>query len=366
MTETIPLALHRWDRPVDASDQAVLAHCVGPTIDVGCGPGRMSAHLSRMGRLALGVDLVRDAVHQAVERGATALHRDVFAPLPGEGRWQTALLADGNVGIGGDPVALLRRLRAVISEDGRVVVDLTPPGTGLTTGWVRLGPSAAPAGRCAGPGWASTRSTCSPTTPASPWPPPTSTTGAGSRSWNGPRDAPAGRALLHLAAAQPGGDRAGRPLARHLLRRRVPDRADQPLRPDARPADPVPDAPVVGLPGHPGPARHRRYGGRARCSWSSSGPSTPSSSRRPPRDVRRLAPARRSSGSRSRSWWRPRSSSSPPACELRAVVPVGVQLPGHPLRGRAGSPSVRCVVHIAVKLPVIRAGAAPPTSRPTH
>ena len=111
---------------------------MGPTIDVGCGPGRMSAHLSHMGRLALGVDLVKDAVHQAVERGATALHRDVFAPLPGEGRWQTALLADGNVGIGGDPVALLRRLRAVISEDGRVVVDLTPPGTGLTTGWVRL------------------------------------------------------------------------------------------------------------------------------------------------------------------------------------------------------------------------------------
>ena len=138
MTEATPLALHRWDRPVDASDRAVLAHCLGPTIDIGCGPGRMSAHLSGMGRPALGVDLVRDAVHQAVERGATALHRDVFAPLPGEGRWQTALLADGNIGIGGDPIALLRRMHAVISEDGRVVVDLTPPGMGLKTGWVRL------------------------------------------------------------------------------------------------------------------------------------------------------------------------------------------------------------------------------------
>ncbi len=138
MTETRPLALHSWDRPVDAADEAVLAHCLGPTIDIGCGPGRMSAHLARQGRLVLGVDVVRDAVTQAVERGATALHRDVFAPLPGEGRWRTALLADGNIGIGGDPVALLRRIAGVIAEDGRAVVDLSPPGTGLETGWVRL------------------------------------------------------------------------------------------------------------------------------------------------------------------------------------------------------------------------------------
>ena len=33
--------------------------------------------------------------------------RNVFDALPGEGRWHSALLADGNVGIGGDPVALL-------------------------------------------------------------------------------------------------------------------------------------------------------------------------------------------------------------------------------------------------------------------
>ena len=30
-------------------------------------------------------------------------------PMPGEGRWDTVLLADGNIGIGGAPVALLRR-----------------------------------------------------------------------------------------------------------------------------------------------------------------------------------------------------------------------------------------------------------------
>jgi SAM-dependent methyltransferase len=138
MTETRPLALHRWDRPVDASDEAVLAHCFGPTIDIGCGPGRMSAHLSRMGRLALGVDLVKDSVHQAVERGATALHRDVFAPLPGEGRWETALLADGNIGIGGDPVRLLQRVRTLLVPGGRAVVELGGPGTAVVNCWASL------------------------------------------------------------------------------------------------------------------------------------------------------------------------------------------------------------------------------------
>ena len=35
--------------------------------------------------------------------------RDVFDRVPGTGRWMTVLLADGNIGIGGDPAALLRR-----------------------------------------------------------------------------------------------------------------------------------------------------------------------------------------------------------------------------------------------------------------
>jgi SAM-dependent methyltransferase len=132
------LPMTRWAAQADVGDAAVLAHCTGPTLDVGCGPGRMSEHLAARGIGVLGIDIVPEAVEQTQARGASALHRDVFDHLPGEGRWVCALLADGNIGIGGDPVALLRRMRAVVSEDGRVVVDLTPPGTGLETGWVRL------------------------------------------------------------------------------------------------------------------------------------------------------------------------------------------------------------------------------------
>lgn len=127
-----------WLRDADHSDEALLALCAGPTIDIGCGPGRMAQALARRGRLVLGIDVVPEAVRQSRGRGVATLLRDVFDAVPGEGRWQTALLADGNIGIGGDPVALLERVRQLIRHDGRVVVELAPPGTGVVTRHVRL------------------------------------------------------------------------------------------------------------------------------------------------------------------------------------------------------------------------------------
>jgi SAM-dependent methyltransferase len=123
------LPVARWSE-LSAADRDLLDECTGPVLDVGCGPGRMSAALAERGLPVLGVDVVPEAVRQTRRRGACALHRDVFGPLPAEGRWQTALLADGNLGIGGDPVALLARLRHAIAADGRVVCDLAEPGTG--------------------------------------------------------------------------------------------------------------------------------------------------------------------------------------------------------------------------------------------
>lgn len=132
------LPVGAWADEADASDRVLLGHCHGPTIDIGCGPGRMCAELARAGRVALGIDLVAEAVAQTRERGASALQRDVFGPVPGEGRWQTALLADGNVGIGGEPVRLLSRIHRLLRRDGRVVVDVAPHGIGLRQRWVRL------------------------------------------------------------------------------------------------------------------------------------------------------------------------------------------------------------------------------------
>jgi hypothetical protein len=62
----------------------------------------------------------------------------VFDPMPGEGSWDTVLLADGNIGIGGAPQALLQRAAELIAPEGRVVCDLAGPGTGVSLHAARL------------------------------------------------------------------------------------------------------------------------------------------------------------------------------------------------------------------------------------
>ena len=130
--------LERWCGEVDDVDRALLARAEGPVLDVGCGPGRLVAELARQGRSALGVDVAPTAVRLTTAAGGAAVRRSVFDPLPGEGRWGAALLADGNVGIGGDPVVLLRRCRALVQPGGCVLVELEAPGTGCTSVRTRL------------------------------------------------------------------------------------------------------------------------------------------------------------------------------------------------------------------------------------
>ena len=120
----------RWHEPATVEEEDVLAGVDGPVIDLGCGPGRLIVSLAAQGVPALGVDSSPAAIALARSRGATVLERDLFAPLPGEGRWATVLLFDGNVGIGGDPVRLLSRCRNLIAESGQVVAELEPPGRG--------------------------------------------------------------------------------------------------------------------------------------------------------------------------------------------------------------------------------------------
>ncbi|MDP9442781.1 MAG: hypothetical protein M3P34_11540, partial [Actinomycetota bacterium] len=62
----------------------------------------------------------------------------VFGALPGEGRWATALLIDGNIGIGGDPVALLRRVAELLRPAGVVLVELDAPGAPTEVVTVRM------------------------------------------------------------------------------------------------------------------------------------------------------------------------------------------------------------------------------------
>ncbi len=131
-------ALGQWVGGADDADRALLARAEGTVLDAGCGPGRLVAELAAQGREAVGIDTSRVAVARTRALGGIALRRSIFEPVPGEGSWDTVLLADGNIGIGGDPVALLTRCRELVPSSGRILVELDPPGTGLRAGRVRL------------------------------------------------------------------------------------------------------------------------------------------------------------------------------------------------------------------------------------
>ncbi|GAB3113700.1 class I SAM-dependent methyltransferase [Streptomyces calidiresistens] len=122
----LPLDVERWCGGPDEADRSVLRRCRGSVLDVGCGPGRMVCELARRGRPALGIDVARGAVERTRRGGGTALLASIFDPLPAEGRWGGVLLLDGNIGIGGDPVRLLHRVREVAAPGARLIVEAAP------------------------------------------------------------------------------------------------------------------------------------------------------------------------------------------------------------------------------------------------
>ena len=124
----LPLPIDRYLGLADRGDLELLGGVGGPVLDVGCGPGRHLRALSARGVSALGVDLSPAAVALAQAGGGRAVVGDVFGELPGVGSWQTALLLDGNVGIGGNPERLLARVRDLLAGGGIVLAEVEAPG----------------------------------------------------------------------------------------------------------------------------------------------------------------------------------------------------------------------------------------------
>lgn len=125
----VPLAVARWLDGPDPVEDAILDHARPPVLDVGCGAGRLVLAAARRGWPALGVETAPSAVQLGRTRGASILERSIFGPIPAAGRWATALLFDGTIGIGGDPEALLRRVRALLRPGGRALVEVEGPGS---------------------------------------------------------------------------------------------------------------------------------------------------------------------------------------------------------------------------------------------
>ncbi len=136
--EMVALEVARWAGPVTEADETMLRRTHGPVLDVGCGPGRLTAALHARGVDVLGVELLPEVPVLARQAGAPLHVGDVFGPLPDTAGWRTVLLADGNVGIGGDVARMLRRVRALLEPGGRVLCELHPDGDHTAPGPVRL------------------------------------------------------------------------------------------------------------------------------------------------------------------------------------------------------------------------------------
>lgn len=135
---TTQLQVRRWFADPDDLDARLVRRCRGSTLDVGCGPGRFVRALALRGVPVLGIDTSPEAVRLTTGPGCRAMLGSVFDDVPDEGQWQHVLLADGNIGIGGNPVELLGRVRALLRQGGTALIETGAPGTGLRTGSARL------------------------------------------------------------------------------------------------------------------------------------------------------------------------------------------------------------------------------------
>lgn len=116
--------VRNWCQDASAIERSLLQSLRGPVLDVGCGPGRLLAAAGTLGLAALGIDTSAEAIRQARSRGGRAIEQSIFDTVPQSGHWQSIILLDGNIGIGGNIGSLLGRCRQLIALGGTLLVEV--------------------------------------------------------------------------------------------------------------------------------------------------------------------------------------------------------------------------------------------------
>jgi hypothetical protein len=74
----------------------------------------------------VGLNASATAVAHAGRRGVRAIRRVLFGASADADNWRPAVLAAGNIGIGGNPVCLLRRVAGFVHPRGSTLVEIGP------------------------------------------------------------------------------------------------------------------------------------------------------------------------------------------------------------------------------------------------
>jgi len=91
-------------------------------LDVACGPGIVTAALERAGLRAIGIDLTREMIQEALPRGGGYLQGDVER-LPFAGGTFDVAVCRNSCHHFADPGAVVREVTRVLREGGRVIVE---------------------------------------------------------------------------------------------------------------------------------------------------------------------------------------------------------------------------------------------------